>query len=204
MEEQVFDKLLSENSHFFENLTGGLLVLVGILCLVALAALIIIIIGEVKLLQKAGKPGWAAIVPFYNTYVLVEIAGLNWWYFLIAISGSICSILGITGLGTITWLASRAANFFIFYNLGKKFKKDPTTYGVLGIFFPGIIAAILGFSKEAQYDSSIVVSPNGPIDDKKENNNTNTKEPEKFCLGCGQKLKPDTKFCENCGKKVEE
>ena len=143
-------------------------------------------------------------MPFYNTYVLVEIAGLNWWYFLIAISGSIFSILGIKGLDTLTWIVSGAANFFIFYNLGKKFKKDPTTYGVLGIFFSGIIAAILGFSKEAKYDSSVVVTPNGPIDDKKVNTNTSAKEPEKFCLGCGKKLKPDTKFCENCGKKVEE
>ena len=199
--EQLLSKLLSENSEFFANLTGGLLILVGILCLITIAVLIVIIIGEVKLFQKAGKPGWAAIVPFYNTYVLVEIAGLNWWYFLIAISGSICTMLGIKGLETATWIASGAVSFFIFYNLAKKFKKDPITYGILGIFFSYIIAAILGFSKEAKYDSSVVVSPNGPIDDKK--GNTTTKEPERFCLGCGQKLKPNTKFCENCGKKVE-
>ena len=201
-EEQVFNNLLNNNTEFFEGLTGGLLIFVGIIFLIALAALIVIIIGEVKLFQKAGKPGWAAIVPFYSTYVLVEIAGLNWWYFLIAISGTIVSLLGIDGLGAITMIAARAANFFIFYNLGKKFKKDPTTYGVLGIFFPGILAAVLGFSKEAKYDSSVVVSPNGPIDDKK-STNTSTSEPERFCLGCGQKLKPGASFCENCGKKVE-
>ena len=143
-EEQVFNNLLNNNTSFFENLTGGLLILFGILFLILIAAVVVIIIGEVKLFKKAGKPGWAAIVPFYSTYVVVEIAGLNWWYFLIAISGSICSILGIEGLSTLTWLASAAVNFFIFYNLGKKFKKDPTTYGVLGLFFSSIIAAVLG------------------------------------------------------------
>ena len=197
-EEQLFNEL----TKLLEGLTGGLLIFAGIVFLIAIAALVVIIIGEVKLFQKAGKPGWAAIVPFYNTYVLVEIAGLNWWYFLIAISGSICTIIGIKGLGTVTWLASGAVNFFIFYNLGKKFKKDPTTYGILGIFFSGIIAAILGFSKEAKYDSSVVVSPNGPIEDKK-TDNSSAKEPERFCLGCGKKLKPGASFCENCGKKVE-
>ena len=30
--------------------------------------------------------------------------------------------------------------------------------------------------------------------------NTNT---EKYCLGCGVKLKPNAKFCDNCGKKVD-
>lgn len=201
-EDQILNNVFEKNADFINNLTGGLLIFALIVFLIAIAALVVIIIGEVKLFKKAGKPGWAAIVPFYNTYVLVEIAGLNWWYFLIAISGTIVSLLGISGLGTITLLAARAVNFFIFYNLGKRFKKDPTTYGVLGIFFPGILAAVLGFSKEAKYDSSIVVSPNGPIDDKK-NTTASTSEPERFCLGCGQKLKPGASFCENCGKKVE-
>lgn len=201
-EEQVLNNLLNNNTKFFANLTGGLLIFVGILFLILIAALVVIIIGEVKLFKKAGKPGWAAIVPFYNTYVLIEIAGLNWWYFLIAISGTILSLLGVKGLSPITWIASAAVNFFIFYNLGKKFKKDPITYGILGLFFSGIIAAILGYSKNMKYDSSVVVSPNGPIDDK---NSTKTKasEPERFCLGCGKKLKPGVQFCENCGKKVE-
>lgn len=200
-EEQLVNGFLNNSNQLLEGLTGGLLIFALIVFLIAIAALVVIIIGEVKLFQKAGKPGWAAIVPFYNTYVLVEIAGLNWWYFLIAISGTIISLLGIDGLAPVAMIAARAVNFFIFYNLGKKFKKDPTTYGVLGIFFPGILAAVLGFSKEAQYDSSVVVSPNGPIDDKKTTNTTT--EPERFCLGCGQKLKPGAGFCENCGKKVE-
>ena len=52
-----------------------------------------------------------------------------------------------------------------------------------------------------EYDSYIEVSPNGPINSGEPKNNST--EPERFCLGCGQKLKPNTQFCENCGKKVE-
>ena len=29
---------------------------------------------------KAGKPGWAAIIPIYNTIVLLEIVGKPWWW----------------------------------------------------------------------------------------------------------------------------
>lgn len=30
-----------------------------------------------KLFEKAGKPGWAAIIPIYNLIVLLDIVGLN-------------------------------------------------------------------------------------------------------------------------------
>lgn len=36
-----------------------------------------------KIFQKAGEPGWAAIVPFYNTYVLFKITYGNGWKFLL-------------------------------------------------------------------------------------------------------------------------
>ena len=36
-----------------------------------------------KIFEKADKPGWAAIVPFYNTYTMVELSGFNGWMFLL-------------------------------------------------------------------------------------------------------------------------
>ena len=30
--------------------------------------------------SKAGKPGWASIVPIYNLIVLLEIVGKPWWW----------------------------------------------------------------------------------------------------------------------------
>lgn len=33
--------------------------------------------------QKAGEPGWAAIIPFYGTYVLFKIIRGNGWKFLL-------------------------------------------------------------------------------------------------------------------------
>jgi hypothetical protein len=44
---------------------------------------IIAIIAMWRLFEKANKPGWAAIVPFYNSYCLFEIAGMNGWMFLL-------------------------------------------------------------------------------------------------------------------------
>jgi len=36
-----------------------------------------------KIFVKAGKPGWAAIIPFYNIIVELEILGRPWWFILL-------------------------------------------------------------------------------------------------------------------------
>ena len=185
------------------SIIGGSIILAVIFAIIVIALIVFYLIGLSKLFKKAGKPGWAAIVPFYSTYVLVEIAGLKWWWFLIAIAGTVVTTSDSnSGLEVIVNLGSAVADFFIFYNLAKKFKQNPVTFGILGAFFAPIISMILGFSEKYEYDASVPVSPNGPIDEKTASVAANT-EPEKFCLGCGKKLKPGVQFCENCGKKVE-
>lgn len=168
-----------------------------LIILLVLAVYVVYVIGLWKLFKKAGKQGWEAIIPFYNTYVLVEISGLNWWYFLIAISSTILSVLKINGLDYIANIATLATNFFIFWNIGKKMNQNHISIAILGTIFSPIMAMVLGLSNNYQFDNNIKVSPNGPFG---EENNANT---ERFCLGCGVKLKPNAKFCDNCGKKVD-
>ena len=188
------------NEEVFSTILGGSIILILILGLFLLAFITVYIIGLWKIFKKAGKNGWEAIIPFYNTYILVEIAGLNWWYFLIAISGTIITTIGLDSLTWFANIASIVVNFFIFYNIAKKMKKQPVGFAIASIFISKILILVLGFSKDEFYNT-IEVSPNGPIGENKPNNASN--EPEKYCLGCGKKLKPNTQFCENCGKKVD-
>ncbi|MFJ1760081.1 DUF5684 domain-containing protein [Amycolatopsis sp. NPDC088138] len=44
---------------------------------------IITIIALWKVFTKAGRPGWAAIIPIYNVYVLLKIAGRSGWWLLL-------------------------------------------------------------------------------------------------------------------------
>lgn len=47
---------------------------------------VIVIIGKWKIYEKAGKPGWAAIIPIYNWIVMLEIVGKPiWWIILFLI-----------------------------------------------------------------------------------------------------------------------
>jgi hypothetical protein len=54
--------------------------------IVYLAILLLMVASLWKVFVKAGKPGWAAIVPIYNLFVLAEIAGKpSWWGVLMLI-----------------------------------------------------------------------------------------------------------------------
>ena len=193
-----------------ENEMIGIILGAGIFIILLVIALCIpVMIAEWKLFKKAGKHGWEIFIPFYSTWVLIEIAGLNWWYFLISIPGTILTAIEIENIGWLTTIASYFISFITYYNIAKKMKQNEVLYGILGIFVPYVAVLILGFSKSITFDNTIEVSPNGPFGTPKTNNNpmnTNVNvnnTPERYCLGCGQKLENNAQFCQNCGRQIQ-
>jgi len=71
----------------------------GLFIIVYLLFVVFLIISMWKVFEKAGQPGWAAIVPFYNLYVFTQIVQRpGWWmllYFLaiIPIIGSLAVLV---------------------------------------------------------------------------------------------------------------
>jgi hypothetical protein len=58
----------------------------GTTLIIFLGITLVIIAGMWKVFAKAGKPGWACLVPFYNIYVMLQIAGKpGWWLILFLI-----------------------------------------------------------------------------------------------------------------------
>ncbi len=64
-----------------ENSSTGLLS--GIGGILYLAIVVLMIVSLWKIYSKAGKPGWAAIVPIYNIIVLLEIVGRPIWWIIL-------------------------------------------------------------------------------------------------------------------------
>ena len=54
-----------------------------IIVIMYLAVIVLTIAGMWKTFDKAGQPGWAAIVPFYNMYVLTQVAGKEVIWFVL-------------------------------------------------------------------------------------------------------------------------
>ena len=104
-----------------------------LLLLVSLAASVVVIAGVWKTFAKAGRPGWACLVPIYNAWVMLDIAGKpGWWLVLLFIP-----------------LVNVVVGFMVAIALAERFGKG-AGFGVglalLGfIFFP-----ILGFG-DAEY-----------------------------------------------------
>jgi len=56
--------------------------------IVGLLVAILVIAGLWRVFTKAGKPGWAALIPIYNLIVLLQIVGKPaWWLLLFLIPG---------------------------------------------------------------------------------------------------------------------
>jgi Family of unknown function (DUF5684) len=105
---------------------------------VSVAIVLLMIASMWKVFVKAGKPGWAAIVPIYNMVVLLEIAGKPVWWVILFFVPFVNFIMII-----ITSLA-----------LARKFGKG-AGYG-LGLALLGpVFYPMLGFGN-AQYDPNAV------------------------------------------------
>ena len=66
------------------GLTGAIATMVLFFLVLFMALSILMFISLWKIFKKAGKPGWASIVPIYNIYIMCEIAEKEWWYVLLS------------------------------------------------------------------------------------------------------------------------
>jgi len=63
---------------------GGAAAGIGMVGLIVnLAVLLFFIVVMWKIFTKAGQPGWASIIPIYNTYIMLKIAGKPGWWLLL-------------------------------------------------------------------------------------------------------------------------
>ena len=105
----------------------------GVFVLVMIAVGIFMIASVWKAFEKAGQPGWAAIVPIYNMVVLLRIAGKPvWWLVLL--------LIPVVNLIII---------FLVYIDLAKNFGKG-TGFGVGLVLLSFVFFPILGFG-DARY-----------------------------------------------------
>ncbi|MDG1671827.1 MAG: DUF5684 domain-containing protein [Akkermansiaceae bacterium] len=82
----MLNYILAQSNAELDTATGTAAGAVLLLTLIYLAVVVLVIASMWKVFTKAGKPGWAAIVPIYNTIVLLEIVGKpTWWIILLLI-----------------------------------------------------------------------------------------------------------------------
>ena len=105
----------------------------------SLILLVLIIVALWYIFTKAGKPGWAAIIPFYNIWVAWEVAGKPGWWLVFCF---------IPIVNRVFWV-------ILCLQLAPRFGKG-TGFAVGLIFLPIIFLPIMGF------DSSKYIAPGAP------------------------------------------
>jgi hypothetical protein len=112
---------------------GGVGFLGGI---VYLAVVVFLVAALWKVFTKAGQPGWACLVPFYNLFILCKIAGRpGWWLLLFFVP-----------------LANIVIHFIVAIDIAKRFGKG-AGFGIGVVFLPFIFYPILGFG-DATYQGT--------------------------------------------------
>lgn len=125
----------------------GALMFVAILLL---PLIILLIAAQWKMFIKAGKPGWAAIVPFYNSWVLAEVGGKPGWWGLAAIFAYLIPIAGP--------VISLVIGILIALGVGKNFGRS-TAFSIVGLWLFNIVGyVILGFGS-SRYQPNNTINP---------------------------------------------
>lgn len=100
-----------------------------VFALISLAVAIFMIAALWKVFTKAGRPGWAAIIPIYNLYVELKIVGRPGWWLILFIIPFVNIIVSL----------------IVAVDLAKSFGKG-AGFGVVGLWLFGIIGyPVLGF-----------------------------------------------------------
>ena len=123
---------LSTFSFFAQD--GDAAGVVGLIFFVLYMAVIVLIIASMwKLFAKAGKPGWASIIPIYNSIVMLEIVGRPIWWIVLLIIPCTAPFVAI----------------IVMIDLAKSFGKD-TLFGVGLVLLGFIFLPMLAFGS-AEY-----------------------------------------------------
>ena len=107
---------------------------------------VISIVGMWKAFVKAGKPGWAALIPIYNIVVMIEIVGKPMIWVLWCL------------LPCVNWIFAIWLTNLISKSYGKE---EGFTVGL--IFLPFIFWPILGFGNARYLGPSAAEAQNNPF-----------------------------------------
>lgn len=138
-------------------LGGGVLALSLAMVLVALACAffwyIIRAVGYWKAFQKAGEPGWKAIIPFYNTYTRYKLTwDAKMFWVSLALMAAGCVLPNTDG--SIASLARLVAFIGLLVIYIKGFRKTSAAFGHGGGFTVGLLLLEPVFALILGLDSS--------------------------------------------------
>lgn len=212
-----YSTMYTDNSSDVAGVFAGFAAFGVILWIICMAIAVVQIVAMWKLFKKAGKPGWASIIPIYNYVVLIQVAEAPMWYLALLL------------------LVNPVGRLMTYIKVAEKFGKG-AGFGVLIWFFPYIGIPILAFGKSqylgmpvGQYQQPMYNQPQmnaqsmqqmyqQPVQSQMNTQSTqqmyqqpvqpqvNPQVPvqpqAKTCPTCATVNPVDAQFCANCGNRI--
>jgi len=115
---------------------------------VVFALLAVMVAGMWKMFVKAGQPGWAAIIPFYNDSVMVDICGLPATYkYYLWLGIALMPLAG--GCFGLAPVAAIIVRYFLLRVLLASFGRPNEPLNVVGtLLFPFVTYPSIGFGAD--------------------------------------------------------
>jgi hypothetical protein len=85
----------------------------GLAMIIPLALLVLMIVGLWKVFTKAGQPGWASLIPIYNAYVMLKIAGKPGWWLIMLFIPVVNFVFGILAMAGLARNFGKGAGFVV-------------------------------------------------------------------------------------------
>lgn len=135
-----------------DSLSALLFASIGTIIILAVGWYVLQAIAYWKIFEKAGEPGWKALIPIYNSYIQYKFTWNPNMFWIVLVCSLLGGILGATDgalsyVGSLCALAATIVNIIAANKLAKAFG-----HGVgftIGLFFLNpIFMLILGFSSD--------------------------------------------------------
>ncbi len=91
--------------------------ILGTILVGALIFYVLTVIATWKIFEKAGEPGWKAIIPIYNFYILYKIVKMEKWFWIMLGVSVVASIISVTTRGPELYTSSSEAILSYNYSL---------------------------------------------------------------------------------------
>lgn len=128
--------LFSQTTNIETSSGGSPMLVIAYLALIAL-----VIVAFWRVFEKAGKPGWAAVIPIYNAYIILKIVNRPGWWLLLYLIPIVNLIVYIV----------------VSVDLAKAFGKS-TAFGIFGLWLFSFIGYLILAFGEAEYKKSAPAS----------------------------------------------
>ena len=170
---------------------AGLALVILVFSVVCLVVLIGGLVGAWKVFEKAGRPGWASIIPIYNIVVICEIVGRPVWWVALTFVPCIGLVVGIILAVDLAQSFGKSWFPYVIYPL--------IGFSDARYLGPAAMAGALPYGQQAYPPQALGYPASGPQYPQQGGYPQQGQPAQQQCMRCGAGVPVGGRACPQCG-----